>query len=135
MKENQVIALISNDKVGKVMAGPGIRYFELAKAFSRHFKTVLFVPDSCDLESKDFEIRIYNSSKISSSTGSKIKDIDFVIAQSMRPPLIQKVKLLGIKYIADMYDPLTIEVLEYARFDSEKTQSNVYNFNYYSQSL
>jgi len=39
------ILVISDDVVGKKMAGPGIRAWELSRCLSRHFKTALAVPD------------------------------------------------------------------------------------------
>ena len=50
------IVLISADKVGKNMAGPGVRYFEMAKVLSKQFDVVLLAPDGCDIAEKDFKI-------------------------------------------------------------------------------
>lgn len=130
MPKNQVLVLVANDKVGRSMAGPGIRYFELAKALSPYYKVELFVPDQCDLEKADFEVKIYNSRKSSKGIGAQLKPGSILISQSLRPPLIKKIKSLGIRYIADLYDPLIIETLEYTSSDSEGVQKRTFDFNY-----
>lgn len=132
---NQCLLLISNDKVGSSMAGPGIRYFELAKALSRLTKVRLLVPDETDLTSDDFEIASYASSKSSASIARSLKNVSCVIAQSLRPPLLWKIKTMGIKFIADLYDPLTIETLEYTKYDNNAVKKTVFDFNYYSLQL
>lgn len=114
------------------MAGPGIRYFELAKAFAKHFEIVLFVPDACDIEADGFMIKIYDSGHASSSIVGQIGDISHVIAQNLRPPLLKTLRSKNIIYIADLYDPLTIEVLEYVKYDPTAAQNTVFDFNYHS---
>lgn len=136
MAQKQIkILLISNDKVGQSMAGPGIRYYELAKTLSNNFEVVLLVPDNCDIKTDSFEIISYNSKHASSSIAKHIMGVNYVIAQSLRPPLLRKIKQLNIKYIADLYDPLIIETLEYTRLDSERTQKNTFDFNYHTLML
>jgi len=135
MSSQKIIALVSNDKVGKVMAGPGIRYFNLAKTLAKHFSVVLFVPDSCDLVDTNFRIKTYDPRHSSKDISRQLGNTDYLIAQSLRPPLLYSVKRKGIRYIADLYDPLTIEVLEYTAFDKIKTRQNVFDFSYYSLCL
>jgi len=126
------IGLISLDRVGRKMAGPGIRYLELGRHLAEKFDTTLFVPDETDIEEEGIKIISYDSRKSSSDIGRKIRGFDLIIAQSLRPPLIKKIKSLGIKYIADLYDPLAIEVLEYTKDDNQKLQQSTFEFNYYS---
>lgn len=126
------IFLISADKVGKSMAGPGVRYFEMAKILSKHFDLTLLVPDNCDIAGDGFKILSYNSNSASKSIGKLIQKADVVVAQNLRPPLIRKIKQLNIRYIADLYDPLTVEVLEYSKYDNEQQKRSVFDFNYYS---
>ena len=129
------IALVSNDKVGKTMAGPGIRYFELAKALANHFEVKLLAPDHCDIKSDSFKTAIYNSKRSSSSIAGQIKGFDYIIAQSLRPPLLRKIKRQNIKFIADLYDPIIIEILEYTKTDPERTKKNIFNFCYHTLML
>lgn len=126
------VFLVSADKVGKSMAGPGVRCFEMAKILSEHFDITLLVPDSCDIKSKSFEILFYNSNSASKSIGKLIQKADIVIAQNLRPTLLWKINRLKIVYIADLYDPLTVEVLEYSKYESSRQKKYVFDFNYYS---
>jgi len=135
MISQKTVALVSNDKVGRVMAGPGIRYFNLAKTLAKHFSVVLFVPDSCDLVDTNFRIKTYNPKHSSKDISRQLGGADYIIAQSLRPPLLFNVKKRGIRYIADLYDPLTIEVLEYTAFDKIKTRQNIFDFSYFSLNL
>lgn len=132
MKQNKNIFLISADKVGKKMAGPGVRYFEMSKVMSEHFKVTLLAPDDCDIKNPNFKIITYDSNSASKSIGKLIVNANVVIAQNLRPPLLRRLKELGIHFIADLYDPLTIEVLEYAKYKSKRQQKFVFDFNYYS---
>jgi len=132
-KKSQIkVGLISQDLVGKSMAGPGIRYFELAQALADNFDVSLFAPDGTDLAEKKFKIIPYNSRRSSSDLAKKIAGKDVIIAQNLRPPLLYKLKKAGIRFIADLYDPLAVEVLEYTKGDNKKLRQSTYDFNYYS---
>lgn len=135
IKSKKRIGLISLDKVGKSMAGPGIRYFELSRALAEWFSVSLFVPDGTDLKAKKFKIIPYNSRRSSSDLAKKIKGLDVVIAQNLRPPLLYKLKKIGIRFIADLYDPLAVEVLEYTKGDNSRLRQSTYDFNFYSLAL
>ena len=47
------IFVISDDVVGRKMAGPGIRAWELSKSLAKHFKVVLGIPDYSGTEEDD----------------------------------------------------------------------------------
>jgi hypothetical protein len=44
------LLLVSNDHIGREMAGPGIRYYEFARELSKRFEVTLVVPDETDAE-------------------------------------------------------------------------------------
>lgn len=135
-KKSQVrVGLVSLDSVGKKMAGPGMRYYELANSLSEYFNVTLFVPDSTDISTKKFTIVPFNSKKSSRDLAKKIKGFNVVIAQNLRPPLLNAIRKSGIRFIADLYDPLAIEVLEYTKDDSRKLRQSTFDFNYYSLAL
>lgn len=131
-KSKIVVCLISADKVGKNMAGPGVRYFEMAKVLSKHFDLRLLVPDDCDIKCEGLKILSYDSNSASKSIGKLIQKADVVVAQNLRPPLLRKIRRLNIRHIADLYDPLTVEVLEYSKYDNERQKRSIFDFNYYS---
>jgi len=135
-KSKKTVGLICADKVGSRMAGPGIRYFELAKELSNYFLVKLFVPDSHDIAEKlNFDLISYNSRRASGDLGKKITGCNVIIAQSLRPPLLSKIRRRKVKFIADLYDPLAIEVLEYTKDDNTELRQSTFDFNYYSLAL
>jgi len=73
------IFIISDDVVGRKMAGPGIRAWELSKSLAKHFKVVLGIPDYSSKEEDD----------------SFLKSLSFdVIRYSVeKPKLLQKIGL------------------------------------------
>jgi len=122
------IALVSFDRIGKKMAGTAIRYFELAKALSKKYKVKLFVPESCDLEIKDFEIAVFNPKNQAKQIGKNLAGFSAVIAQNLQPELLKILNAKKINFIADLYDPLLIEILEYEKDSSNKTAKNIFDF-------
>lgn len=125
------IALICADKIGKEMAGPGIRYLEMAKALSDKYKVKLLVPEECDFKEKypGLDFRVYRPNKPAQLIFPLIRDCAAVIAQNLRPPLIWRLKRAGIKYIVDLYDPLIIETLEYHKYDATSYRNTIYDFH------
>lgn len=54
------LLVISHDIVGKAMAGPGIRYYQLARTLSQYLPTTLAVPGLTDLEPPTSQLDIKN---------------------------------------------------------------------------
>lgn len=129
------IALITYDKIGTKMAGPGIRYFELSKELAKYFEVTLFSPYESDIKNSNFKIELMNSGKPGLGLSGKIKDFDVVLSQNLPPYLLSKMRQLGIRYIADLYDPVLIEVLEYTKDDNPRLRNATYNFNFYTTAL
>jgi hypothetical protein len=38
------ILIVSNDRIGSKMAGPGMRYYNFARELARHSEVTVFVP-------------------------------------------------------------------------------------------
>lgn len=131
MAEPKKVFLISTDKVGKNMAGPGVRYFEISKVLAKHFEVTLLTPGECDLKSSDFKILSYGLDQGNDLT-RLIAKADVVISQNLRPPQLRLIKKLKIHFIADLYDPSTVEVLEYTKYENRRQQKFVFEFNYHS---
>ncbi len=134
-KSKRKVALITFDKIGTKMAGPGIRYFELAKELSKHFGITLFSPYQSDIKNDNFKIELMSTGKPGLGLSAKIKNFDVVLAQNLPPYLLSKIHRYGIKYIADLYDPVLIEVLEYTKDDKPALRQNTYDFNFYTVAL
>lgn len=131
MGNKKKIGLICHDYIGTNMAGPGIRYFEMAKILAKKYDVVLLSPAESDISGAHPEIKfaVFNTKKSTGSIFSYIKDCDAVIAQSLRPNLILRIKKAGIRYIADLYDPLVIESMEYFKYDTDRYRKIIFNFH------
>jgi len=123
------ILLVSSDNVASTMAGPGIRYFEMAKALASFFSVTLAVPNECDLKDLEFKITKYDSKFPNRILKGLITKNTVVVAQNLPPSMLFRIRQLKTIYIADLYDPSFIEVLEYAKYDSLKNQKLLYDFN------
>ena len=73
------VVLFSLEIVGKSMAGPGIRYWEMAQALSKKHEVTLISPNLSDLESSNFTIR----SSLQPNVGKIIGNSDVVISQQI----------------------------------------------------
>ena len=108
------VVLLSQDPVGKKMAGPGIRYFEMAKVLSKHFKVILLTPNKSDIASPSITIKQYRNSTIL----NLIPQNSYVITQPQKFRFLKKIKTYNLKLIADLYAPAFIEVKEHKRYSA-----------------
>jgi len=106
------IVLLSQDPVGKKMAGPGIRYFEMAKVLSKHFKVTLLTPNKSDISSPGITIKSYSHSTIL----NLIPQNSYLISQPQKYRVLRRLKSKNIKLISDLYAPAFIEVKEHKRY-------------------
>lgn len=106
------VLVISHDVVGKRMAGPGIRYYHLARVLGREFETVLAVPSEIppDISSEGFRFISYTR-RDWDSIATWVAAADTVIfpsdIASDFPLLAQSDAFL----VVDGYDPLLAEWL------------------------
>lgn len=101
------ILLYSLGLVGKTMAGPAIRYWELAKALSQNHEVILLVPNECDVASDQFTIV-----KKSSDYRKYFKQVDAIITMLVLPSMALAATMNGVKIILDAYDPMPFELFE-----------------------
>ena len=71
------ILLVSEDVIGTSMAGPGIRYWELAGALSQRHNVTLAAPNHPDVTSDRFALVTYGARRVAGFMG----DFDVVITQ------------------------------------------------------
>ena len=101
------LLLICNDVVGKRMAGPAIRYVEMAKALARHYEITLVAPceDGIDIGLLGLNL-LAASPKV---VDEQSQYADFVVFQGdalVKYPFLKRIK--GV-LIADMYCPTSLE--------------------------
>jgi glycosyltransferase involved in cell wall biosynthesis len=102
--------IVSHDVVGSRMAGPGIRYWELAHVLSRRFRVTLAVPGDAHLSTESVRLWSYEFGQWD-SLAPAAKQADTILlcgdVLAVFPELREGEKPL----IVDGYDPHTLETL------------------------
>lgn len=114
-KFRRKILLIAGDKVGKKMAGPGIRYWEFGKQLAVDNDVVLAVPNpvSPEMNSAYLTLIEYNP-QAPQSVASLANDSDIIILHGTIMEQVPELKDISRNkvLIVDIYDPFVIENLE-----------------------
>jgi glycosyltransferase involved in cell wall biosynthesis len=93
------------------MAGPGIRYRELASVLSRHFEVTLAVPGDTHLSSTDFRLWPYDPTRWESLI-SALEKAEAILLCGDVLAWFPRLEQVGVPLIVDGYDPHTLETLE-----------------------
>jgi glycosyltransferase involved in cell wall biosynthesis/SAM-dependent methyltransferase len=104
------VLVVSHERAGRYMAGPGIRYRELARVLARHFKVTLAIPGEPDMGAQPFEIWPYQRGCWDSLSGAANRaGVIVACGDSLAdfPPLAG----LTTPLVIDGYDPHTLETL------------------------
>jgi glycosyltransferase involved in cell wall biosynthesis len=104
------ILVISHDVVGTHMAGPGIRYRELARVLSGHFHTTLAVPGESDLVTPQVDVWPYERG-CWDSLANIARQADVVVACGDTLAEFPTLGQLPVPLVIDGYDPHTLETL------------------------
>ncbi len=101
------ILLISSDPIDTTMAGPGIRYWELAKHLSHNAAVILLTPNRSSLSHANIQIFQWTARSFSTA----LKQADVIVTQGFLFP-IAPLLFCEKPLVIDLYDPLPIELLE-----------------------
>jgi glycosyltransferase involved in cell wall biosynthesis len=116
----QRVLVVSNDRVGKRMAGPGIRYFNFARELAKDFEVTLMVPSPVDFDVEGFEVvqaQAYGGRAFSDYA----RTFDVLITQTLLPWTMRALANESVRIIYDLYDPFLIENLAlFAKQDSSR---------------
>jgi glycosyltransferase involved in cell wall biosynthesis len=93
------------------MAGPAIRAMELARVLAHHCRVTLAAPGPNRLEDPRLEF-LEATPKDFDRLLAALQTHDVVVAQQLPAQLLRYVQKLPIRYVADLYNPLMIELLE-----------------------
>jgi glycosyltransferase involved in cell wall biosynthesis len=104
------VLLISADTVGPRMAGPGIRYWELARQLAGEASVVLAVPNPPAAPGDGFRVVRYTAAGLP----GLLRGSDVVVCQGFRVPLAV-LELTRAVVVVDLYDPVPLELLEHYR--------------------
>ena len=109
------ILLISNDNIGEKMAGPGIRYWEMAKSLAAtgRFEVLLACTGTCDLKYPGIEIVPYSIEEPDELV-RRAAESNILMLMGFVLYLIPALKKIAQKkfVVIDIYDPYNIESLE-----------------------
>ncbi len=104
------VLIISHDVVGSRMAGPGIRYWELARVLSQHLPVILAAPGPMDLYAASVELWPYDMDDWASIAPALEQSQAILTCGDVLdrfPPLVD----LRTPLIVDGYDPHSLETL------------------------
>lgn len=105
------VLFISHEPVGAQMAGPGIRYVNLARELSRRFEVTLLAPHTQDADVDG--VRVIGGR----SSYGRVKDLvtahDVLVAQQLGVRTMLRLARMPIRTVYDLYVPIFSENLAY----------------------
>jgi len=108
------LLIISHDVVGARMAGPGIRYWELARALAPHHQVHLIAPQPVDLSSPGVSTGVYRWGE-APSLATHTARAEIVLANGYVLEAHPELADVAVPLILDLYDPTPLENLELLR--------------------
>ncbi len=108
------LLLVSHDVVGTRMAGPGIRYWELARALAPHHDVHLIAPQPIDLHHPDIATGVYRWGD-AGSLAAHTSLAEVVLANGYVLEAHPELAGVSARLILDLYDPTLLENLELLR--------------------
>lgn len=106
-----MILVISHDVVGKRMAGPGIRYFHLARVLAHEFPVTLAIPGSSGSDLvPGFQIVSYSSGD-DDRLQAVIREAHVILVPAITVASIPGLKASDSAIVVDGYDPYIAESL------------------------
>lgn len=104
------ILLISNDVIGEKMAGPGIRFWEFAKALSKDHRVTLAMPNRNPPMSSVFEVCTYT--RKGKEMQELAKGADVIVFQGFVLHFYPSLRGLDVPLVVDVYDPFVLENIQ-----------------------
>jgi GT2 family glycosyltransferase len=114
LKHRSHVLIITADRLGKRMAGPAIRCWEMAKLLSRQHRVTLGTTSEPDLDHPDFDVMQVNSERVD----ALLEETDLVIFQGFIMLFYPQIAASGVPVLVDIYDPFHLEGLEMRREDA-----------------
>jgi GT2 family glycosyltransferase len=102
------ILILTADRLGKKMAGPAIRCWEMAKLLSKTHRVTLGTTTPPELDHPDFDVVQVNSERID----ALLPETDVVIFQGFIMFFYPQIAASDVPVLVDIYDPFHLEGLE-----------------------
>jgi glycosyltransferase involved in cell wall biosynthesis len=105
------VLLVSNDPIGRRMAGPGVRYFHFARELARRrLDVTLVVPTLPDVEVEGVDV--LEAPALRRGRFARLaRRQDAVVAQQLSVWTMRALTRVDAKVVYDLYDPLVVENL------------------------
>jgi glycosyltransferase involved in cell wall biosynthesis len=118
------VLVVSAEPVGPVMAGPAIRAYELARALAAACDVTLAAPaPSCP---PDARLRVVEAGMADvEALVAAARAHDVVIAQELPPVVLERLAGSPTRLVADLYNPIVVEVLAGAAGRSPAAQRRI----------
>lgn len=115
------VLIISHDKIGSAMAGPGIRYHYIAETLADKFDVIVGLYEKKNLPDAKFK-RNYKTVLVRTDRFiDSLKDVDIVITHWLSEDMIAYCNQNGILLVIDLYVVGPVENLAAALFNDEKS--------------
>ncbi len=108
------VLIISHDVVGSRMAGPGIRYWEMARFLAEQQPVTLVAPRVIDAPASVFAVATYAWGD-AASLAPYIEDADVAVANGFVLQAHPELAGMRLPLAVDLYDPIALENLELYR--------------------
>ncbi len=104
------LLVVSNDRIGSTMAGPGIRYYNFARELAKEHHVTLMVPEPVDIDTEGMEVVEAQTYSTRAFRGYA-ETFDVVVAQNLLPWTMRSLAEAPVRMIYDLYDPFLVENL------------------------
>ncbi len=122
VKDRNHILVISHDIIGSHMAGPGIRYYHLARVLAREFPVTLAAPLDSNLPHlNDFAWVLYRSGQ-DPLLEQTIRQVQVVLVPAVSLTQIPSLYQTQAALVIDGYDPIVAETLYLSKLDASRQQ-------------
>lgn len=118
------LLIVSHDVVDVKMAGPGMRYLEMARALNNDLDVTLAIPSQSSLEIADLKMVRYRENR-PASLQVLVENCDVVLVSGY---MVDKFPFLAntrARLVVDLYDPFVLENLHYYLNDPIEAQENL----------
>jgi GT2 family glycosyltransferase len=118
------LLIVSNDVIDTKMAGPGMRYLEMARALSRSLDVVLAVPADTSLEDNDVHLVRYWEDR-PGSVQVLMENSDAALISGYMVDKFPFLVSVATPLVVDLYDPFVLENLHYYRDEPPEVQESL----------
>ncbi len=122
------VLVVTFDTVGAIMAGPGIRAWEISRILGQFFSTTLAAPRPVPNDPPGFSlIGLPVGPGAEEALLALVDDYDVIVAQVLPPSLMQDDVLHDKYLVVDLYCPWVFENLERYQGDNTVTSGSCRN--------